>query len=158
MAEFTSITSASPAQAEQYLRVTDNNLEHAIQLFFEDPNLAAEPVEPTRTPASRPSHREDSEGVIHIDSDDDDVVVTVSRNVGGVDTSEDAEIARQLQEELFSTANSDPEATRAPMLRTRETLVGDEDEGFEGPEIDSMVQQQLRDRERRRRDRQRELC
>jgi len=157
VAEFTSITSASPAQAEQYLRVTDNNLEHAIQLFFEDPNLAAEPVEPTRTPASRPSHREDSEGVIHIDSDDDDVVVTGSHNVGGADTSEDAEIARQLQEELFSTANSDPEATRAPMLRTRETLVGHDDD-YEGGDIDSMVQQQMRERERRRRDRQRELC
>jgi hypothetical protein len=154
VAEFTSITSASPAQAQAYLRITDDNLEQAIQLFFEDPNLAAEPAHAS---SSGPSHREDSHGVIHIDSDDNEDVVITGTHTVGPDTSEDAEIARQLQQELFATAEGDPDEARAPMLRTRETLVGGEDEGYEGSEIDSMVQQQLRERERHRRERQSEL-
>jgi hypothetical protein len=158
VAEFTSITSASPSQAEQYLRVTDNNLEQAIQLFFEDPSLTAEPEPPAHASSSRPSHREDSQGVIHIDSDDnDDVVMTGSRHIGP-DTSDDAEIARQLQNELFSTAERDPDDARAPMLRTRETLVGGADDDFGGDDIHTLVQQQMRERERHRRDRQSEFC
>jgi hypothetical protein len=154
--EFTSITSATPAQAEQYLRVTDNNLEHAIQLFFEDPNLATEPAQPPPTAAPRPSRREDSDGVIHIDSDDDDVAITGTRSTGAVDTSDDAEIARRMQEELYATAtNADPDDARAPMLRTRETLVGGDDDN-DGDDIDSMVHQQMRERQRRRQDRARE--
>jgi UBX domain-containing protein 7 len=157
VAEFTSITSASPAQAQAYLRITDNNLEQAIELFFDDPNLTAEPAEPAQASASRPPHREDSHGVIHIDSDDNEDVVITGTHTVGPDTSEDAEIARQLQQELFATADGDADEARVPMLRTRETLVGGDDDDYQGSEIDSIVQQQLRDRERRRRERQSEL-
>jgi hypothetical protein len=165
VAEFSSITSASPTQALQYLRLTDNNLEQAIQLFFEDPNLATEPAaessreSPRASTASRPSHRQDSHGVIHVDSDDndgdEDVLMTDDDRQARPDTSEDAEIARQLQEELFSTTGGDPEENRAPMLRTRETLV--DPDGFDDTDINAMVERQMRERERHRRERQREF-
>src|ERR1700744_1058575 len=84
--QFTSITDTTPSQAEQYLRLTEGNLEQAIQLFFEDPNLAttaasassSNPV-PAPAPAAAPistrkrkTYGEDEQGVIHIDSDDEE--------------------------------------------------------------------------------------
>jgi UBX domain-containing protein 7 len=170
IAQFTSITSAPPAQALQYLGLTDNNLEQAIQLFFEDPNLATgspqlqtstipRPAGPT---GSRPSYTEDASEVIHIESDNEesedlemaDVEEShdpASAHQPAPSTEDDEEIARRLQEEMYQSAPLGPEGVRAPISRTTETLVGPGASwGSSEDDINSLVSDQLLRRQRRR--------
>jgi UBX domain-containing protein 7 len=82
-AQFLGITGSTPEKAEQYLRLTDFNLEQAIQLFFDSggvdleghgrspaPQRQVQP--PPRPQQSRPSQGyADVDGVIHVDSDEE---------------------------------------------------------------------------------------
>ena len=54
-AQFADITGATQEQAEVYLRFSEGNLEQAIQLFFESPDLANQPRIPqfSEVPLSR---------------------------------------------------------------------------------------------------------
>lgn len=86
MAQFVSFTSSTPDRAAQYLRLTDGDVQQAIDLFFvndgNDPSGSsssthpqpeqAPPVPPSRTrePRSRPVY-EDDRGIVHLDSDPD---------------------------------------------------------------------------------------
>ncbi len=83
--QFASITGSSPALAAQYLRLADNNTEQAIELFYAnegaDLELSSQPQHssqppPIPAPSTRPTgHRrgyEDEEGVVHLDSDQED--------------------------------------------------------------------------------------
>ncbi|KAH7034740.1 uncharacterized protein B0I36DRAFT_372604 [Microdochium trichocladiopsis] len=83
--QFMNITGANEQVARGYLELSNNDSAQAIQLFFEDPSLAANFNQTSSTSAaastggSRPSRRptagyagrQDERGVIHIDSDDD---------------------------------------------------------------------------------------
>lgn len=87
MAQFTSITGASPERALQYLRLTDGNLEQAMQLFFDSDGIDLEgsaPSATTRVPGTTPQTPQapaqhgnrgagytDEGGVVHIDSDEE---------------------------------------------------------------------------------------
>jgi UBX domain-containing protein 7 len=160
IAEFTSITSASPSQAEQYLRLTDNNLEQAIQLFFEDPSLAPaspQPQQTTSTPAASnsrsrpPPHFSDDDGIVHIESDDEideDLAMdeaddeAPARAASG--TEDDEAIARRLQEEMYQGAGVDRDGVRAPMARTTETLVGGDDYDVRAAIQEQMLRRQQR--------------
>ena len=161
--QFTGITSASTAQAERYLQLTDGNLEQAVQLFFEDPSLAADQASTTATQSRqqesslspRPAHhtfREPGREIIQIDSDDESDVEMLDEapTVALPDTTEDAELARQLQQEMYGGAAPDADAVQAPMSRTRVTLVGGADfEDMDDASISALVQQQILGRQRR---------
>lgn len=86
MAQFTSITGASPERALQYLRLTDGNLEQAMQLFFDSdgidlegsaPPVTGAPSSTSQIPQAPPQHAggatgyTDGSGVVHIDSDEE---------------------------------------------------------------------------------------
>lgn len=86
MAQFMSITGANEQVARGYLELSANDAMQAIQLFFEDPSLAANfndtpavsaatasggASQSSRRPAAGYTGRQDARGVIHIDSDDD---------------------------------------------------------------------------------------
>jgi len=86
VAQFTSITGASPERALQYLRLTDGNLEQAMQLFFDSDGIDLEGSAPPATGAPRstsqipqapPQHGAgatgymDGSSVVHIDSDEE---------------------------------------------------------------------------------------
>jgi UBX domain-containing protein 7 len=97
LSQFVGITGSQPERAEQYLRITDYQLEQAIQLFFDQGGVDLEgPSRNTTTTQappvpSRPHHaplgHQDSDGVVHLDSDegdygdmdDSDVEITGSR-------------------------------------------------------------------------------
>jgi UBX domain-containing protein 7 len=163
VAQFTGITAATESQAEQYLRLTEGNLEQAIQLFFEDPSLASAhsasgsaPSQPQPASSSRPKRKaytEDEDGVVHVDSDDEeDFEMSDVPDVAGdliPDTNADEEMARKLQEEMYSGSRADPESVRAPMARTTETLVGGP-HGFDDADISRIVQQQMLGAQQRR--------
>jgi hypothetical protein len=163
--QFADITGATPQQAEVYLRFSDGNLEQAIQLYFESPDLASQATASTSTAApprpvaaitsKRTRYKADDEGVLHIDSDDaqdddsDDVEVTHEQPAPGNDaasTDIDAEFARNLQEEMYWTGlDEDPDRVRAPIERTRETLVGGPEE-MGDDEIASRISEFMRTR------------
>ena len=86
IAQFASITGSSPAIAAQYLRLADNHTEQAIELFYANDGADLEPSSqpphssqppPIPPPSSRPAgHRrgyQDEDGVVHLDSDQEDL-------------------------------------------------------------------------------------
>lgn len=86
VAQFVSFTSSTPDRAAQYLRLTDGDIQQAIDLFFvndgNDPSGSSSSTHPqpaqappvpssrTREPRGRPVY-EDERGIVHIDSDPD---------------------------------------------------------------------------------------
>ena len=165
---FTSITGQSEAVARQYLGMTDNNYEQAIGLFFEAPELAgsqndtsqqAPPQIPTSTrpQISTTRGREDSSGVVHIDSDDDmdmdddndddSDTATAAAIARAAELEDDAAMARRMQEELYAGGDAsggfDADGVRAPIARTTETLVGGPG-GWDGDDTHDAVLEQMR--------------
>lgn len=150
VANFVAITSCEPDKAAQYLRLTDNNLEQAIQLFFDSPNLDF-----GGPPAAPPAANASVLDPIQIDSDQD-----MSDFDAGLDsdprpaaqpnTEDDEAMARRLQEEMYAGGGGlGPDEVRAPMERRTETLVGpgaDWGPGSNDEHIDALVQEQMRRR------------
>jgi hypothetical protein len=149
---FVSITSCDPDKAAQYLRLTDNNLEQAIQLFFDSPNLDFGPTQTSNAPASNAAS---AQNPINVDSDDEmsDFNPGAQTDTPPVRSQQnfesDEELARRLQEEDYGAGGAraaQQDEVRAPMQRTTETLVGPGSNW--GPadaddDIDAMVQEQL---------------
>ena len=152
VAQFTAVTSADPERAAQYLHLTEGNLEQAIQLFYDSPALdlntsgtshTTRPHVSVGRDADRPPYREDGEGVVHIDSDDEasetmdidgeslpsrsyrhNPSSSFTRRPAAESTYEDDEaIAKRLQNEVYEMGEN-PDEVRAPMARVSETLVG----------------------------------
>lgn len=164
----TAITGASPEVARHYLQLTDGNLEQAIQLYFDSPELASmasntapAPPPPSSRPVPRTVSRTDSSGVIHIDSDDDameediDDDDTIQRQAAGsaapgVPYEDDEAMARRMQQELYSGGDQsgalDGDGVRAPIGRTTETLVGPGADWEGSVDVHDAVLEQLRRR------------
>ncbi|KAI1466888.1 uncharacterized protein F4812DRAFT_70062 [Daldinia caldariorum] len=147
--QFMAITGISAEHvARGYLEISGGDPMQAIQLFYENPELQASfnrPAVSTSTSARQPTSssatrnraftgREDTSGIIHIDSDDDDVqmvnddfdilddaddVTAIARTA---QEEEDAAMARRLQEEMYSENHGPLDGVRAPIAQTTETL------------------------------------
>ncbi len=184
---FAGITGASPEVARGFLEMAGGDVERAITLFFENPDLAsgvgAGMSGSSSTPAPAPAPggrrgnagREDSSGVIHIPSDDEDHdmdyedVESDDDNDGGhaaamqaantAQEAEDAAMAKRLQEEMYqgpgggggsggggSGGGTDGEDVRAPIARTTETLVAPDPTWGPSEGVDSAILEQLRRR------------
>lgn len=151
IAEFTGITGAPIHRAESYLRVSDGNLIQAVQLYFETGGADMEdPPSSTPAPPVLPQTARSGENteLIEIDDDieDEDLrealrasgggggAAVGESTVGGESAYDDEALARQLQEELYGGGGLDSNEVRAPIARTRETLVGGEDDyGYPDP-------------------------
>lgn len=124
---FAGITGASPEVARGFLEMAGGDIDRAVTLFFENPDLVSgvgagvsetraspAPAAPRRNTAAR----EDSSGVIHIPSDDDDdhdmdrVEVDSDDDLDDghaaavqaaamAQEEEDAAMAQRLQQELY---------------------------------------------------------
>ncbi|EMC91136.1 hypothetical protein BAUCODRAFT_39277 [Baudoinia panamericana UAMH 10762] len=152
---FVSITAATPAQAQQYLSLTDGNVEQAIELFFNSPDLGA-----TASAPSQPSHQPSSrDNPIALDDDDDDVEM-IGSGPAGHSVEDDEAMARRLQEEMYGGGGGggggrrddvDAEGVRAPMARTTETLVGPDADWRNDPDqMNTAIMEQLAARQRAR--------
>lgn len=159
VAQFTEITGSTPELAAQYLELADFNIEQAMQLYFENggAELTEQPSHPPPTSSrpqrvSRTTGYEDEMGVVHLDSDDEDVTVDETRSSAparrppGSTYEDDAAMARRLQEELYAADSSD--GVRAPLARTTETLVGPGADGYDD-DMQSAILHQLRARQTR---------
>ncbi|KAH8736325.1 hypothetical protein BGZ61DRAFT_441827 [Ilyonectria robusta] len=129
IATFNAITGASPDVARSFLEMTAGNFERAIELFYENPDLASgvgaglsantapstNPA-PAAAAAARPNIGTlDSDGVIHIDSDEDEDMQFDDDSDNDIDNDravaaqaaalaqeeEDMAMAKRLQEELY---------------------------------------------------------
>lgn len=127
IATFNAITGASPDVARSFLEMTAGNFERAIELFYENPDLAsgvgaglsantAPSTNPAPAAAARPNIGTlDSDGVIHIDSDEDEDMQFDDDSDNDLDNDravaaqaaalaqeeEDMAMAKRLQEELY---------------------------------------------------------
>ncbi|XWX02325.1 hypothetical protein V2A60_010362 [Cordyceps javanica] len=185
ISSFAGITGSSTDVARGFLEVAGGDLERAVALFFENPELvsgmsaglsgtsgssrapvATAPAATTSSTRTRGgAAREDSSGVIHIPSDDDemdygyaDSGAEETHNDDDVDghqaaqlaanyaqEDEDAAMARRLQEELYQQGGGGADAeVRAPIARTTETLVAPESAW--GPDDDAALLESLRRR------------
>ena len=146
VAQFTSITSADPQRAAQYLRVSDGNLERAIQLYFESGGVdmgAALPSTDTGIGGGASSARNNAEDPITVDSDDEEGnralrnadTSSTAAVAGGNAVEDDEAMARRLQEEMYGPGGggggagglgnaADGEGVSAPIGRQAETLSG----------------------------------
>jgi len=138
---FTAITSCDPEKAAQYLRLTDNNLEQAIQLFFDSPNLDLGGGSAQNPSTAQPSSSRNDP--ITIDSDED-----MSDYNPAHQAQDDEAMARRLQEEMYGGVQAEDEV-RAPMTRTTETLVGPGANWGDDADVNALVQEQLASRNRR---------
>ncbi|KAJ8612028.1 hypothetical protein MRB53_037671 [Persea americana] len=148
LAQFTAITSATPERAQQYLRLTENNLEQAVQLFFESGGVdMGGDFNAADAPSQRPSAPRSGSGTAHdaieIDSDEDEGM--------GAHVADDEAMARRLQEEMYGSGGAGADAdVRAPMARQMETLVGPDADWRDDPSsLDAAVHEQLLARQRR---------
>ncbi|KAL2757294.1 hypothetical protein ACRALDRAFT_1074411 [Sodiomyces alcalophilus JCM 7366] len=117
ISNFAAITNADPQVARGFLEMSGGNLEAAIQLFFENPDLqtgfgaaGSTSIPPAAPSSTRPTgvgnrdhpiqiDSEDEQDVSMTDNGDEDVQVTGGRGDDGDDTEEAARIARTAQEE-----------------------------------------------------------
>lgn len=142
---FMAVTDADANKAQTYLTLTDGNVESAIELFFNNPDLGGAPSQPARQPTSS------RENPINVDDDDDDdIEMTGSGPAHNVD--DDEAMARRLQEEMYGSGGGGggagggfgEDGVRAPMARTTETLVGPGSAGFDDPDdMNAAVFEQL---------------
>jgi UBX domain-containing protein 7 len=172
---FMSITGTSTDVARSFLEMTAGNFERAIGLFFENPDLVSgvgaglsstdQPAAPPATTAPTRGNigRQDSAGVIHIDSDDDQDMqledfsdndddnerAVAAQAAALAQEEEDMAMAKRLQEELYqgnqgSGSGGNPDDVRAPIARTTETLVapgwggGEHDDGMEAAFLEEL--------------------
>jgi hypothetical protein len=172
---FMAITGASTDVARSFLEMTAGNFERAIELFYENPDLVSgvgAGLSSTNQPAASAAQsgrsnvgRQDSAGVIHIDSDDDQDMqlddfsdndddndrAVAAQAAALAQEEEDAAMAKRLQEELYqgnqgSGSGGNPDDVRAPIARTTETLVapgwggGEHDDGMEAAFFEELRQ------------------
>lgn len=107
IAQFCSFTAADPATAEQYLAISDNNLENAVTLYLESGGASLD---------SQVQASQQSRSAQHTSAHNDD------------DFEDDEVISRRLQNEEYSHANTEEEV-REVIRPVTETLV---EPGFGG--------------------------
>ena len=146
------ITDTTTERAEQYLRVTDGDVEQAVSLFFESGgvDLGGGPTTTSRTTGSGIA-----QDPITIDdeimSDDIEATAAPSRaKPAAGDYEDDEAMARRLQEEMYGGTGQ--EEIRAPLARQTETLVGPgAGDYYGGTSLDEAVQQRMAEIQQRAR-------
>ncbi|KAK3718930.1 UBX domain protein Ubx2 [Vermiconidia calcicola] len=153
---FCAITETDPSKAQQYLQLTDGNVEQAVELFFNNPDLGG-------TAAAAPPQANQNDPIMIDDDDDAEMQGTGSRAAGGSSMEDDEAMARRLQEEMYGAGGGggaagagdlDEEGVRAPMARTTETLVGPGSEWRDRDdpnEMQAAIAEQMMARSQRRR-------
>lgn len=170
ISNFVAFTDSTPEIARRYLTFAENNFEQAVQLFFDSPDLATAGASPTQAAApSNPARsqaqssnigRQDASGVVHLDSDDeemdldndsDDDTARAAALSRAADLEDDEAMARRIQEEMYAGGDGggdfDADGVRAPIARRTETLVGGPDDDFGGHDyMNHAIAQQMRAR------------
>jgi UBX domain-containing protein 7 len=143
VSQFVAITDTTSEKARQYLNISDGNIENAVELFFTTggvdliENADSAPATSDQPSTTRAAATREQPEVIDLDSDEDEGIGRAGGQVLNSGTSRlpqsataesDEAMARRLQEEMYAgtdvAGGVDAEGYRAPIARTRETLVG----------------------------------
>ncbi|KAL9096200.1 MAG: hypothetical protein Q9165_001723 [Trypethelium subeluteriae] len=155
--QFVELTAADRQKASQYLSVSDDNLEQAVQLFFETGGIDLD----TQAAAAAASPHGPS-NPIPVDSDDDNVQMSdappyQAQQAPVASYEDDEAMARRLQEEAYGAGAAagggviDDDGVRAPIGRTTETLVGGPTDWRSDPdEMRAAIAEQMIARQQRR--------
>jgi len=148
--QMVSITDTTPERAQQYLQVTDGDVNQAVSLFFESGGADLGGISSTPAQASTgvPSSG-NAQNPINLDddniSDDNDPAITGFRKATAQtgDHEDDEAMARRLQDEMYS-GGGDENNIRAPIARQTETLVGPgASDYYGGGSLDDAVQERM---------------
>ncbi|KAK8049604.1 hypothetical protein PG994_011334 [Apiospora phragmitis] len=182
VAQFQAITGTDSEQvARGYLEISGNDPMQAIQLFFENPELAssfttqannASSSHPPSTAPPRASSAVKTTMASYISTrttttiqppdhrnhvtipdneDDHENIAALARQA---QEDEDAAMARRLQDDMYSQDPASADGVRAPMARTTETLVApDPSWSLDDDDRESAVLEQLRRRQQSRNNR-----
>ncbi|CAD6503866.1 BgTH12-05610 [Blumeria graminis f. sp. triticale] len=168
--DFIAFTGASDQIARQYLGLTDNNSEQAIQLFFDSPDLASSlnhaPVESvssipsaTRTQPKITGPKNlsntnnlDNNDTMSVDNEDDEVIAISEKQFTAKEKSktfdDDESIARRIQAQLYEGGDpknlNDIDSVRAPLERRTEILVGGAEGDWQDNPMHASALQQMR--------------
>lgn len=156
--QFVELTAADPQKASQYLSVSDDNLEQAVQLFFETGGIDLD-----AQVAGAPASQHGPNNPIPVDDNDDGDDVEMSgappsrvQPPSGASYEDDEAMARRLQEEAYGagaigSGGVDEDGVRAPIGRTTETLVGGPADWRSNPdEMRAAIADQMMARSQRR--------
>lgn len=152
VAQFTAITGTTLDIANQYLRLTDGNMQQAIELFFASDGVdLAGPTSTTRgsqappisSASTRPSGRrsayEDEDGIVHVDSDPEisdgdepEVTAHNSRSVPAVARSISAVHTPASATPATGRASGEIDEDEAMARRVQEELYAGGDQGGSG--------------------------
>ena len=177
VAQFVGITNASSEKASQYLRICDNNVQQAIELFFNtggadlgeaagspaQSSAQAPPVPPAHTRPGAQTDPIDLDTDEEMDTDEPEIVdvrpggaarssppPAAGASATGHTQEDDETMARRLQEQFYSGADMagdvDADGYRAPIARTRETLVGPGSYTYDDPDDSQALLDQMRRR------------
>lgn len=167
---FTAITGASADVARRYLSMTENNVQQAIELFFESPDLASAGTSSAPPPpvphSSRPpleaitgdyqggqAEQEDEDMDMEPDDDNDDDAVA-ARTARQAEIEDDEAMARRMQEELYAGGDAgggvDADGVRAPLARTTERLMDGPGGAWTHEDLEGHIAQQIRFRQQPR--------
>lgn len=161
IAQMVAFTDTTPERAQQYLQVTDGDVEQAVSLFFESGggDLGGSSTTTVPPAPSRVVGAGNSQDPIHIDdddhiSDDNDPAVTglQRRPVQPSSAEDDEAMARRLQEEMYGGAGAGEDApVRAPIARQAETLIGPgASDYYGGGTLDQAIEERMMQMQNRR--------
>lgn len=138
--QFVDLTGATPQKAQSYLKVSDYNLDHAVALFFDTGGVDIEAHITTGASAPTRQTEASSQDDYNLDEDDDlrQAMMASQSNQQATSYEDDEAMARRLQEEFYASGGGSSSMggndVRAPLARTRETLIGpDIDEDYAPP-------------------------
>lgn len=149
--QMVSITDTTPERAQQYLQVTDGDVNQAVSLFFESggADLGGSRSTPAQ-PSARVTGSGEAADPISLDddniSDDNDPSITGYRRptTRTADAEDDEAMARRLQDEMYGVAGDDENNIRAPIARQTETLVGPgASDYYGGSSLDEAIQERM---------------
>ena len=147
--QMVAITDTTPERAQQYLQVTDGDVNQAVSLFFESGGVDLGGISSTPAQArTEVTGSGNAENPINLDddniSDDNDPAITGFRKATAqTDVHEDDEaMARRLQDEMYG-GGGDENNIRAPIARQTETLVGPGASDYYGGGSDDAVQERM---------------
>ena len=150
VSQMVTITDTTPERAQQYLQVTDGDIEQAVSLFFESGGADLGPVPNSTQSNTRVTGSGIEQDPINIEDDLSTNTVPGTASQPRIPEVEDDEaMARRLQEEMYGGAGDstggDPEQPiRAPIARQTEVLAGPgASDYYGGSTLDDAIQERM---------------
>lgn len=146
ISQMVAITNTTPERAQQYLQVTDGDIEQAVSLFFESGGADLGPAPSTTQSTTRITGSGNAQDPISIDDEQVNDTPRTTNTGPSADPPEfedDEAMARRLQQEMYGGSGGAEEPIRAPIARQTEVLAGPGASDYYGGSVDDAIQERL---------------